>query len=93
MAVLRISTLHRALKSYTGEADTSLASEGPLVPSARALYHGVINAKFPAHQINGIWHYDPADLPVIAAAYGLPPKSGKTPQRQNAPSTALHAAA
>lgn len=93
MAAFRTSTLHRALKSYTGEADTSPASGGALVPSARALYHGAINAKFPAHQVNGIWHYDPADLPVIAAAYGLLPKSEKTPQRQNAPSTALHAAA
>ncbi len=84
MTALRITTLTRSLLAYTDQT----------VPNARALYQGAVNAKFPAHQVNGIWHYNVADLPMIAAAYGLKPKAAVQPRRrsQRATSTPILAA-
>ncbi len=62
----RITTLPRNLKDY--------AAPDAAIPHVRQAYEGAVNGKYPAYQINGIWHYDLVNLPVIAAAYGLPPK-------------------
>lgn len=40
--------------------------------SYRELWKGAVERRFPAHQINGRWHFRPDDVPSIAAAYGLP---------------------
>ncbi len=57
----RITTLPHKLKALT---DNTL-------PTIRAIYASAVNAQFPAHQVNGIWHYDEDDLPAIMAAFGL----------------------
>lgn len=71
MPAHRITTLPRSLLNYTDQP----------VPNSRKLYYDAISAKFPAHQVNGIWHYEAADLPMIAAAYGLAPRV-QGPQRR-----------
>lgn len=40
-------------------------------PTYRRLWQAAIEGRFPAHQVNGIWHFRPADLPIIGAALGL----------------------
>jgi hypothetical protein len=37
----------------------------------RKLWQGAVERHFPAHQVNGLWHFQPEDVPAIAAAYGL----------------------
>jgi hypothetical protein len=37
----------------------------------RKVWEGAVEGRFPAHQVNGLWHYDPDDAPKIGAAYGL----------------------
>jgi hypothetical protein len=68
MAPLRLTTLPRKLLDYTDQP----------IPSGRKLREGAVDAKFPAHQVNGLWHYNPDDLPAIAAVYGLTPKGQST---------------
>jgi len=80
---VRISTLPRALLNFTGQSS----------PSPRKLYEGAVSAKYPAHQVNGIWHYDEQDLPVIAAAYGLSPKKVRPERRRKVNSSSVSAAA
>ena len=63
----RTTTLPRRLIEYT--------SNPAIVPTQRRIRDDAVNGKFPAQQINGIWHYDPVDVPTIAAVYGLPPKA------------------
>ncbi len=60
----RISTLPHRLKTLTDDA----------VPGQRAAYIAAVSARFPAHQVNGIWHFREADLPAILAAFNLRPK-------------------
>ncbi len=77
----RITTLPHKFKALTDDA----------TPGNRAIYNAAVSAHFPAHQVNGIWHYDENDLPAIMACFGLRPKASK-PAR--APRTAVeHAAA
>ena len=71
MSAHRITTLSSQLKAYTSQPDK--------VPSGRTLYYGAISAKYPAHQVGLIWHFDDADIAVIAAAYGLAPKAVAAP--------------
>jgi hypothetical protein len=66
----RITTLPHKLKVLT---DNTL-------PTIRSIYASAVNAQFPAHQVNGIWHYDEDDLPAIMAAFGLRPRAS-TPTR------------
>jgi hypothetical protein len=37
----------------------------------RKLWQGAVERRFPAHQVNGVWHFFPEDVPRISAAYGL----------------------
>ncbi len=83
----RTTALPRKLLDYTSDP----------IPTQRRLREDAVNGKFPAHQVNGIWHYDTADLPVIAAAYGLKPKAASQPEPQrrrkavDAPASAIAA--
>ena len=61
----RITTLQHKLKAVTDD---------PL-PNHRTSYAAAVSACFPAHQVNGIWHYDEADLPAIMTFFGLRPKA------------------
>jgi hypothetical protein len=50
----------------------ALLHEGYAAPPChRKLREWAIDCRFPAVQINGIWHFDPAQIHVIAAAFGL----------------------
>ena len=40
-------------------------------PKPRTLYDGTVGARWPAHQVNGRWLVDDADLPAVVAALGL----------------------
>lgn len=68
----RITTLSHKLKALTDDA----------APGNRAIYTAAVSARFPAHQVNGIWHYDENDLPAIMACFGLRPKAS-APNRAN----------
>ena len=57
----RITTLPHKFKTLTDDTP----------PTIRVIYAGAVNARFPVHQVNGIWHYDEDDLPAIMAAFGL----------------------
>ncbi len=63
----RITTLPHKFKALTDDT----------LPTIRLIYAGAVNARFPAHQVNGIWHYDEDDLPAIMACFGLQPKASK----------------
>ena len=41
------------------------------LPPCRKLWQGAVERRFPAHQVNGVWHFFPKDVPKIGAAYGL----------------------
>jgi hypothetical protein len=41
------------------------------LPPYRKLWEGAVERRFPAHQVNGVWHFFPEDVPRISAAYGL----------------------
>jgi hypothetical protein len=41
------------------------------LPPYRKLWQGAVERRFPAHQVNGVWHFFPEDVPKIGAAYGL----------------------
>ncbi len=71
MPTHRITTLSSKLKAYSSHPDK--------VPSGRTLYYGAISARYPAHQVGLIWHFDDADIAAIAAAYELAPKASVTP--------------
>jgi hypothetical protein len=68
----RITGLPARLREYTDQT----------VPPIRKLYEGAVNGKFPAYQVNKIWHFDESNVPAIAAAYGLAPKAARRPQRK-----------
>lgn len=77
----RITTLPRKFKTLTSDT----------LPTIRVIYAAAVNARFPAQQVNGIWHYDEDDLPAIMACFGLQPKASTTAR---APRAAVeHAAA
>ena len=80
----RLTALAAALKDYTGKADNL---------SGRKLYYDAVSARFPAHQVSGIWHFYVDDLPTIAAAYGLSPKATASGSRAHRASTSTAAAA
>ena len=63
----RITTLPHRLKVLTNDT----------APNNRAVYGAAVSARFPAHQVNGIWHYDEVDLPAIMGCFGLRPKTSK----------------
>lgn len=60
----RITTLPHKFKALTDDT----------LPTIRVIYAGAVNARFPAHQVNGLWHYDEDDLPAIMTCFGLRPK-------------------
>ena len=70
----RITTLTHKLKALTDDA----------APNNRATYNAAVSARYPAHQVNGIWHYDEDDLPAIMAAFGLRSGCGPRPARRPA---------
>jgi hypothetical protein len=37
----------------------------------RKVWAGAVEGRFPAHQVNGLWHYNPDDASKIGTAYGL----------------------
>ena len=80
----RLTALATALKDYTGKADNL---------SGRKLYYDAVSARFPAHQVSGIWHFYVDDLPVIAAAYGLTPKATASGSRAHRAAASAPAAA
>ena len=62
----RITTLPIRIKPLTDDA----------VPNIRAFYNAAVSARFPAHQVNGIWHFHDEDVPEIMAYFDLRPKAG-----------------
>jgi hypothetical protein len=40
-------------------------------PNYRKLGQFAIEGRFPAHQVNGVWHYSEPDVPEISASLGL----------------------
>jgi hypothetical protein len=37
----------------------------------RKLWQGAVERRFPAHQVNGVWHFYQDDVPAIGVAFGL----------------------
>jgi hypothetical protein len=37
----------------------------------RKVWEGAVERRFPAHQVNGMWHFLPDDVPRVGAAYNL----------------------
>jgi hypothetical protein len=37
----------------------------------RRIWMGAVEGRFPAHQINGVWHFTPDDALIIGDALGL----------------------
>jgi hypothetical protein len=68
----------RRLTSLPGRLHAESYS-GP-VPPYKQIHMHAVNAVFPAHQINSIWHFYEDDLPAIATALGL---TRTVPPRQN----------
>lgn len=60
----RITALSRKLRDYTDDP----------IPRIGSFTRALSGAKYPAYQINRIWHFNPEDLPAIAAVYELTPK-------------------
>lgn len=77
----------RRITSFASEA--RLLTDDP-IPGQRKVYESAVSANFPAHQVNGIWHYYQEDLPTIMAYFGLRPKAS-APNR--APRAAVEHAA
>jgi len=77
----RITTLPHKFKALTDDT----------LPTIRAIYASAVNARFPAQQVNGLWHYDEDDLPAIMACFGLRPKASATTRANRA--AVEHAAA
>lgn len=65
MTPRRITTLCSKLPSWTDDP----------IPNPRKVYEGAIGARFPAHQVNGIWHFFEEDRDAILRGLGLHPKS------------------
>jgi hypothetical protein len=66
-ARVRLSQLHRELQEAGFECDG--------LPYRR-LWLAAVEGRFPAVQLNGLWHIDRANVPAIAAVYGLRRKTG-----------------
>jgi hypothetical protein len=49
----------------------------------RKLWEGAVEHRYPAHQINLVWHFYPTDVSAIAEAYGLR-RQGRRPAQQTA---------
>ena len=61
----RISTACHWLKNWTDDP----------IPGMRKVHESAVSAKFPAHQVNAIWHYYEEDREAILAGLGLRPKA------------------
>lgn len=62
------------LKPLT-ELSARLAEIADGAPGYRVLYGRILDGRLPMlRQVNGRWHFAPADLPDIAAALGLAQK-------------------
>ena len=85
MTAQRVSTLSHELKSLTDQPDR--------VPGVRKLVEMAQSAKFRARQVNGIWHFEPADLPAILVALGLTPKAAAPAARTKRSTRPLEAVA
>jgi hypothetical protein len=70
----RITTLPHKFKVLTDDT----------LPTIRVIYASAVNARFPAQQVNGIWHYDEDDLPAIMACFGLRSKAITSPRANRA---------
>lgn len=64
----RITTLCFTLKDWTDDP----------IPAQRQAYAAATSAKFPAHQVNGIWHYFEEDREAILKGLGLRPKAAQS---------------
>jgi hypothetical protein len=53
--------------------------------SYRKLWQGAVERRFPARQVNGVWHFEPGDVPLIGAALRLSFKPPPRAQRQTTP--------
>jgi hypothetical protein len=65
MAGVRISQLLHKLELAGFDSSTL---------SYRKIWQGAVERRYPAHQERGVWHFEPEDVPAVAAAYGLPRK-------------------
>ena len=61
----RISTACHWLKDQTDDP----------IPGMRKVHECAVSARFPAHQVNGIWHFYEDDREAILAGLGLRPKA------------------
>lgn len=69
----RLSPTHEMrLTGLPGELKRRYGS----TPNYRKVWQFAIEGRFPAHQVNGIWHYFESDVPVISASLGLTVKPG-----------------
>jgi len=78
----RLSTLCFKLKDWTDDT----------IPGSRQTYAAAISAKFPAHQVNGIWHVYVEDREAILEGLGLRPKASLSGRASRA-ATLEHASA
>lgn len=63
----RISTACHWLKDYTDDP----------IPGMRKVQESAVSAKFPAHQVNGIWHFYEEDREEILKGLGLRPRGAE----------------
>lgn len=63
------------------------------LPGQRTIYEAAVSARFPTHQVNGIWHFYEEDLPAIMAAFGLRPKAAEPSRTRRNSATVEHAVA
>lgn len=82
MNARRITTLCSKLKDWTDDP----------IPSQRTIYDRACSARFPAHQVNGIWHYQDDDREAILRGLGLRPCGPKSTRENHAPATEQAAA-
>jgi hypothetical protein len=66
MAGIRISQLLHKLELAGFDSSTL---------SYRKIWQGAVEGRYPAHQVRGVWHFEPEDVPAVGEAYGLPRKS------------------
>jgi hypothetical protein len=59
------------LRRLTALPETLLAAGYSEPPVYRILRDRAIDKRFPAQQVNGVWHFDPDHTPEIAAGLGL----------------------
>ncbi len=80
MTPRRITTLCFRLRQKTDDA----------LPGHRAIYEAAVSARFPAHQVNGLWHSYEEDDAAVMAVFGLRPKADEPSRARRRSAAAEH---